>query len=57
MAELDTILDLSMLSNSEDAELPELRAALVQILFEQTDLELDRVYSLVYNDGRKILWN
>jgi hypothetical protein len=45
------------LSFLEDEELDMIRSFLVYTLIKNTSLEMDDIYSCVYSDGKKILWN
>jgi hypothetical protein len=38
-------------------ELDRLREVLVYILVEDTDLDMDDIYSLVFKDGDNIIWH
>jgi hypothetical protein len=38
-------------------EIEGVRTALAYMLLENTDMDLDSVYSLVFYDGQKIIWH
>lgn len=46
-----------MLEHIEATEVERLKTAFTAILLEHTDLEVEDIYSLVFNGGRKIIWS
>ncbi|MEJ2313545.1 MAG: hypothetical protein P8Y85_01930 [Nitrospirota bacterium] len=38
-------------------EMDHLRSAVASVLIEQTDFDLDTIYSLVFHEGRRIIWS
>ncbi|MHB8881048.1 MAG: hypothetical protein ACYC69_05990 [Thermodesulfovibrionales bacterium] len=52
--------ELSLLESSgslDEVELDVLKSLLVYILMRKTTLENEDIYSLVFGDGRRVLWN
>jgi|GEM_PF-2577640 len=57
MAELGSNTDVQKLFEHLDAtEADSFRTALMAILLENTDLDVDTIYDLVLNEGRNIIW-
>ncbi len=54
MAEIGSNTDMKELLDA--SEMDSLREALVVVLLENTDMDTDTVYSLVFHEGRKIMW-
>jgi hypothetical protein len=54
MAEIGSDADIKELLDATEME--GFKSALVMVLLENTDLDTDTVYSLVFHDGRKIIW-
>lgn len=58
MAEIGPKTDMEELVESFDvAEQDCFRSALVSILIESTDFDIDTIYALVFCGGRKIIWS
>lgn len=58
MAQIGPTTDIRELLEYLDAtELDDLRSAFAAILLEHTDLEVEDIYSLVFSNGRKIIWS
>ena len=58
MAETGHKTDEERLLESLDAEeMDHLRSAVASVLIEQTDFDLDTIYSLVFHEGRRIIWS
>ncbi|TAN39627.1 MAG: hypothetical protein EPN25_10850 [Nitrospirae bacterium] len=52
--------ELTLLESSgslDEVELDVLKSLLVYILMRKTTLENEDIYSLVFGDGRRVLWN
>ncbi len=41
----------------DDEELDAIKALLVSLLMKNTPLDRDEIYSYVYGEGKKIVWN
>lgn len=58
MANTGNITEEEMLLESLDAEeMDELRSAVASVLIEKTDFDIDTIYSLVFHEGRRIIWS
>jgi hypothetical protein len=57
MAEIGSNADIKELLECMDAtEMDGFRTALASVLLEDTDMDTDTIYSLVFHDGREIIW-
>ena len=57
MATVDQETGLGLVGYDEEAELQELRFALLGVLLQNTSLGTEDAYSLVFADGREITWH
>lgn len=45
------------LESLDAEEMDQLRAAVASVLIEKTDFDIDTIYSLVFHEGRRIIWS
>jgi len=45
------------LSHFKEEEIDAIRAALVFVLIKNTPLDKDEIYSYIFGEGKKIIWN
>jgi hypothetical protein len=50
-------LDVALMEYLEEDEVDNIKALLAYMLLENTGLDDDRVYSLVFHSGKKITWH
>jgi len=57
MAEIGSSTDIqNLVEHREATEADSFKTALMAILMENTDLDVDTIYDLVLNEGRNIIW-
>lgn len=52
-----TDMDFGGIEHLQGEELDRLREVLVYILMKDTDIDVDEVYSLVFQNGASIIWH
>lgn len=57
MAKTNRIINLALIEDLDAEDLDTVRTALVYILLNNTEMGSDEVYSLVFQDGRRITWH
>ncbi|MGD2079977.1 MAG: hypothetical protein PVG55_00770 [Nitrospirota bacterium] len=58
MAKTEHMTEEEQLFESLEAEeMDHLRSVIASVLIEQTDFDLDTIYSLVFREGRRIIWS
>jgi hypothetical protein len=58
MAKTEHMTEEEQLFESLEAEeMDHLRSVIASVLIEQTDFDLDTIYSLVFHEGRRIIWS
>jgi hypothetical protein len=57
MAKGDRIINLALIEELDEEDTDAVRAALVYILLNNTEMESDEIYSLVFQDGKRITWH
>jgi hypothetical protein len=53
----EELLDLDFEEHPETEEIDNIRTMLTYILINNTDLDLDTIYSIVFKDGGNITWH
>ncbi len=46
-----------LLESLDAEEMDQLMAAVASVLIEKTDFDIDTIYSLVFHEGRRIIWS
>jgi hypothetical protein len=46
-----------ILEDFDTEEMDRMRSAVASVLIEHTDFDLDTIYSLVFHEGRRIIWS
>ncbi len=57
MAQTGSLDDGDLMDYLNAEELDALKNTLAMLLLENTDIDIDDVYSLVFRNGRKIIWS
>jgi hypothetical protein len=57
MAKVDNISGIEVAGFLDSEEADDVKSMLLYVLVRSTDLQLDTIYSLVFEDGRKITWH
>ncbi|MCX8030140.1 MAG: hypothetical protein N3A59_00980 [Thermodesulfovibrionales bacterium] len=53
----EDLLELELTNSIDELELDTIRILLAYILINDTDLDIDEIYSFVFSNGRQIVWN
>lgn len=53
----DELLELELTNAIDELELDTIRVLLAYILINDTDLDIEVIYSFVFGSGRQIVWN
>jgi hypothetical protein len=57
MAKTNRIINLALIEDLDAEDLETVRTALVYILLNNTEMGSDEIYSLVFQDGKRITWH
>ncbi len=57
MANRYTHQDRNEMTRRDDEELDAIRTLLVSLLMNNTALDRDEIYSYIFGEGKKIIWN
>lgn len=53
----EDLLELELTNSIDELELDTIRVLLAYILINDTDLDIEVIYSFVFGSGRQIVWN